>query len=321
MIGYIYYIINKETGKRYVGQTINIKSRKEKHYTALRNNYHHSHKLQRAFNKYGEEKFDFIYEEYQIDSQRELFCREIDMINYYNSYYDGYNETLGGEGHNTKFDLHTSTLIYQIGLRYDGVKHKLGKYFNCDRTTITKIFNSESLEDEAYDDNELNELIQKIDLKEDNLRGRYKDNYSRKLTTEQVLEILSIMKLKGFSQASCAKAYGVNKDIISGIVRNKTYVEDYQLFNSLDLDSIVKIMSESPYLEEIEKFHYEGKRAPVKNPLTQEQVNFILDNENKMTKSSIARELNISIDRVSSVCNRKSYQDYIHIYEKKHNIH
>lgn len=56
MVGYIYYIINKETGKRYVGQTINIKSRKEKHYTALRNNRHHSHKLQRAFNKYGEEK-------------------------------------------------------------------------------------------------------------------------------------------------------------------------------------------------------------------------------------------------------------------------
>ena len=54
MIGYIYHIINKETGKRYIGQTLDIKTRKEKHYAALRNNYHHSHKLQRAFNKYGE---------------------------------------------------------------------------------------------------------------------------------------------------------------------------------------------------------------------------------------------------------------------------
>ena len=243
------------------------------------------------------------------------------MIAYYNSYYDGYNETLGGEGHTTKFDLHTSILIYQIGLRYDGVKHKLSRYFNCDRTTITKIFNKESLEDELYDENELNELIQKIGLKEDNLRGKYKDNYSRKLTTEQVFEILAIMELKSFSQSSCAKAYDINKDIINGIVRNKTYKEDYQLFNNLELDDKVKIMSESPYLEEIERLHYEGKRAPVKNPLTQKQVDFILDNENKMTKSSIAKELNISIDRVSSICNRKSYQDYIHIYERKHNIH
>ena len=113
----------------------------------------------------------------------------------------------------------------------------------------------------------------------------------------------------------------MSNDVISGIVRNKTYVEDYQLFSSLGLDDKVRIMSESPYLEEIEKFHYEGKRAPVKDPLTQEQVNFILDNENKMTKSNIARELSVSADRVRAVCNRKSYQDYIHIYEKKHNIH
>lgn len=32
MIGYIYYIINKETGKRYIGQTLDVKVRKEKQY-------------------------------------------------------------------------------------------------------------------------------------------------------------------------------------------------------------------------------------------------------------------------------------------------
>ena len=76
-------------------------------------NCHHSHKLQRAFNKYGEENFDFIYEEYQIDSQQELFCREVDMINYYNSYYDGYNETLGGENAITTSKI-TDEDLYRI---------------------------------------------------------------------------------------------------------------------------------------------------------------------------------------------------------------
>ena len=57
MLGYIYYITNKVNKKQYIGETINFEERKAKHLAALRSNKHHSIKLQRAYNKYGEENF------------------------------------------------------------------------------------------------------------------------------------------------------------------------------------------------------------------------------------------------------------------------
>ena len=69
---------------------------------------------------------------------------------------------------------------------------------------------------------------------------------------------------------------------------------------------------------DIIRLHYEGKRGPVKNPLTQEQVNYILDNIKTKTITQISKDLGISDDRVSSVKNKKSYLDMIWVYEKEH---
>lgn len=319
MKGYIYFIINKKNGKRYVGQTIDIKSRKEKHYAALRHNYHHSHKLQRSYNKYGEENFDFQYEIYEIESQEDLFTLEIKTIEKYNSYYDGYNETLGGEGHITRFDLKTCIYIYQIGKRYDGVMRKISKYFDCDKSTIKSIFNREYLEDEEYDKKELDDLILKIGLTKNELRENYLAHNTKQLSLDAVLEILSILELTNFSQSSCATAFNTTKDVISGIVRGRTYKKEKEIFDSLSMEEKQEIINDSSMIEDIEILHYKGKRAPVKNPLTQEQVNYILDNKDKMTITEIAKNLNVSIDRVSSVKRKQSYQDYIHIYERLNN--
>lgn len=56
----IYKIVNKVNGKYYVGSSKNIFERKSRHLKSLRNGSHHSIHLQRAFNKYGENNFDFI---------------------------------------------------------------------------------------------------------------------------------------------------------------------------------------------------------------------------------------------------------------------
>lgn len=55
----IYQIENKVTGKLYVGSAWNCWLRKTGHFNKLRANKHHSIKLQRSFNKYGEENFKF----------------------------------------------------------------------------------------------------------------------------------------------------------------------------------------------------------------------------------------------------------------------
>ena len=55
----VYEICNKINDKRYVGSTANVKRRHEQHLWALRNNRHHSPKLQHAWNKYGADAFNF----------------------------------------------------------------------------------------------------------------------------------------------------------------------------------------------------------------------------------------------------------------------
>lgn len=55
----IYRIVNKLNGKSYVGSAVNITRRWGEHRSMLRHNKHHSPHLQNAWNKYGEESFEF----------------------------------------------------------------------------------------------------------------------------------------------------------------------------------------------------------------------------------------------------------------------
>lgn len=60
----IYKILNKVDGKYYVGSSKNIQYRWTEHKRQLNNNCHHNDFLQRAWNKYGSNSFDFIILEF-----------------------------------------------------------------------------------------------------------------------------------------------------------------------------------------------------------------------------------------------------------------
>lgn len=76
----VYKIINKQNGHFYVGSSINIKKRLDRHQNELEKGIHHSIYLQRAFDKYGKESFDFTV--YKIteteDEARELEQKILD---------------------------------------------------------------------------------------------------------------------------------------------------------------------------------------------------------------------------------------------------
>lgn len=95
MIG-IYGIYNKTTGKRYIGQSINIESRIDKHFRLLHKGEHFNNLLQSSYNKYGKSEFD--YEVLCECEKSELDSMEIYYIDYFNSKYDknGYNLKDGG---------------------------------------------------------------------------------------------------------------------------------------------------------------------------------------------------------------------------------
>ena len=70
MVG-IYEIKNKVTGKIYIGSSKQIEKRWEQHLQALEKGEHHSILLQRAWNKYGKECFEFTIKEE---------CREEELL-------------------------------------------------------------------------------------------------------------------------------------------------------------------------------------------------------------------------------------------------
>lgn len=70
----IYFIFNRLNQKVYIGQSINIQKRWSNHKYSLNKGKHHCDHLQRAWNKYGEEAFEFFIVEtvYNEDSANEI---------------------------------------------------------------------------------------------------------------------------------------------------------------------------------------------------------------------------------------------------------
>ena len=86
----IYMIKNKVDGKFYIGSSVNMKERQGRHLRGLRQNKHHSIYLQRAWNKYGEDNFEFLIVEV-VESRDKLLERE----QYYLDKYKCYTEDVG----------------------------------------------------------------------------------------------------------------------------------------------------------------------------------------------------------------------------------
>lgn len=94
----IYSITNLINGKKYIGQTmVDFKQRWDSHKRELKGNRHANEKLQRAWNKYGEYEFEFKVE-HLCDELDNLNRLEVYYIYKYNSFEDGYNLTIGGDG-------------------------------------------------------------------------------------------------------------------------------------------------------------------------------------------------------------------------------
>lgn len=101
MIG-IYKITNKITGQSYIGQSSQIEKRKKRHFSTANNPMDHSYNnpLYRAIRKYGKNNFDFsIIEECSVQQLNE---KERYWIKFYNTFFNGYNLTMGGDGSGTQ---------------------------------------------------------------------------------------------------------------------------------------------------------------------------------------------------------------------------
>lgn len=95
----IYRFENRITGLSYIGQSVQLEERYWQHKRNYTNPKSHSYnsKFYRALRKYGFDNFNYeiLYKMDKYD-QDELNNQEQYWINYYNSYYNGYNMNPGG---------------------------------------------------------------------------------------------------------------------------------------------------------------------------------------------------------------------------------
>lgn len=86
IISGIYCIQNKTNGKLYIGQAVDLKTRRHEHFSRLRGNYHENKHLQNAWNKYSENAFEF---------KTLIYCEPPELTRYEQFFVDFYTpETL-----------------------------------------------------------------------------------------------------------------------------------------------------------------------------------------------------------------------------------
>ena len=136
----IYIIKNNVNDKVYIGQTCqSVHERFLQHLKPSILKQRGTYKLYNAINKYGKENFYYdILEtglDYDMADEKEIY-----YISKYNSYYNGYNSTLGG-------DVKTISKVQDIQLLLKMAKNKktlkeMADTFNVCKATITRTLSS-----------------------------------------------------------------------------------------------------------------------------------------------------------------------------------
>lgn len=157
-IGNIYIITNDINLKVYIGQTIRTLHERMLQHTEV-NKITCNQAIKYAIKKYGKEHFSISLVErcpVELLNEREMF-----WISYFNSYYNGYNNTKGGDSHEHLLALNDYQIKELCSLYEQGVsKEELsGKYQLC-IATINKYLQDNNLQTNTQ------KLINTIDKKD-----------------------------------------------------------------------------------------------------------------------------------------------------------
>ena len=204
----IYCIENLITHKRYIGQSNNMYSRQTKHINELRKNKHENDYLQKAWNKYGENNFNFYVLEYcDIDMLDNKECYYIDLYNTLNRDL-GYNLTEGGQLNKGSYS-----------------KETIEKMSN----SIKKSYNSELKEKRSQ---QLKEQWANPEIREKLSRGGMNGRHHTDKVKEKLRELHKGTQIarKYFEQVLCVE---------SGVIYQNASIAAKEL--SLDASCIIKV--------------------------------------------------------------------------------
>lgn len=107
----IYRIKNEINGKSYIGSSININSRIQRHKSELKHGKHSNLKLQRAYDKYGTNSFTYSIEEvFEKITREDLFEKEIKLIILEDLKKLGYNQMIDSASHFAEINKDKTTI-------------------------------------------------------------------------------------------------------------------------------------------------------------------------------------------------------------------
>lgn len=217
----VYKIKNLINNKSYIGSSISIDNRIKKHKESLLKGNHHSIKLQRSYDKYGEDNFIFeIIEDVSIEY---LIDREQHYINLFDSYNNGYNSVqFAGSNLGMK---HSDSTKDKIRLSSIGNKNMLNKKHNDDTKNI------------------ISEKLKGRNLSDDTKLKMSEVRIGKKLSDETKLKISNLKKGKPLSEENKNKLSisHMGKKQSSEIIENRVKLNTGQKRN----DEIKKKMSDN----------------------------------------------------------------------------
>lgn len=212
-LGNVIYAYKKKSSNKivYVGQTINLPERHKVHtqYDPFnKNTREYDYPLSRGIRKYGVDEYELIILESNVKKE-DLNDREKYWIKYYNSYWDGYNQSIGGT-YPTKpifDDQKIDTVIEMLkdeSYSYNDIIAKTG-------ISMTHIYNINTGARRRRDD-------LTYPIRKSNTKG----TKGLKLSPEENLEIHSLLKNTSLSYEEIGQKYGVKRDTIGDINAGKT---------------------------------------------------------------------------------------------------
>ena len=299
MKGFIYKITNRVNNKVYIGQTHFTVEHRYKQHIKNFNIEHRQQPLYKAFAKYGIENFNVeTIEEVECEKLNE---REIYWIAYYDSFKNGYNATLGGNG---KIYQWTDSQYEEIKSLYLSgfTTKKIAELFNVSAYTVIGILKSLNikLRNNPMDMNnyEAQELIKQYQT------GFTLTTLAKRYNTdrETIKRFLLSKNVNLRDRSRILKDPDLQKLLIDDFLNGVTY-KDLEFKYKADTRTIKRIL----VINGINIKSYRGLRQTVKGAfcLTDEQcLEVIKDYNDKMLLKNIAKKYNINITTLYKLLDR-----------------
>lgn len=218
----IYSITNLINGKIYIGKTEeSFKRRWWHHIACLNGNYHNNKHLQSSWNKYGQDNFEFeIIHVY--NNEEDLNVVEIEFIEKFDSFNNGYNLTKGGEGN--------------VGMKHTTEsKSKIGEKNRLNMTgkkmsEETKLKMSESakgyIKSEEHRENlskSLSGIVRSEETKDKCRKANQGSNQPNSKYTEEMIYDIKVKLKNGYTAKQINEEYGISIGYVYSIKGNRRW--------------------------------------------------------------------------------------------------